>query len=692
MGNEVSLKKLFPLLEDDYTQETIIEALKNLDAKGKIEKHQRSKIKLASKENTSKKHTHSKQLRGTVDITQSGAAYIIIEEQEQDIYVPRNFTNGILNGDEVLVEIIGYYKKKPEGRIVEILKHHQESFIGTLHIHRTHAFVQPEGQRVNFHINIALEEALKFKDESKVIARVSDWNYTGKHPFGKIVERMTAFTESDKEMKMILVQNGFHLSFPQQVLQEARNIPQSISEKDCEGRLDYRSEIVFTIDPEDAKDFDDAISFKKLENGNVEVGVHIADVSHYVTENSALDKEAAARGNSVYLPDRVCPMLPEEISNIVCSLRPNEDKLAFATLFEFNEKNEIKNITIAKTVICSKRRFTYEQAQAILESGKGELAEELKTIHRFTLFLREKRAKAGAISFESKEVRFRLDDTGKPLELYVKQRFAAHLFIEDLMLLSNETIARFGSKLSTANKHNVFVYRIHDMPDPGKLEQFATVAKSFGCQLSFDTENPKQIAAALNDLLKKVEGKTEQATLEQMAIRSMAKAAYTTKNIGHYGLALDFYTHFTSPIRRYPDLLVHRLVLQLLQNGKVEIDKGELGEKCKISSLMERRAMEAEREAVHYKQVEYLSDKIGNEYEGIITGVIARGIFIEMTQLLCEGMIPAENLGDEDFIFDEKKLSLRGAASGKYYSIGNAARVRVISANLDTRKIELALA
>jgi ribonuclease R len=696
LQKQASLQRLFPLLEDDFSQEIIIEALKKLEAKGKLEIQKKGKIKLldsdegASKnKKTENEYSTPRQLKGKVDLTQSGAAYIILDDYEKDVYVPAKFTQGVLHGDEVLIEIIGHYKKKPEGRIVRILKRGQESFIGTLYIHRTHAFVQPEGQRVNFHIYVPLEEAKQYENEAKVITRVINWNTGGKHPMGQIVERIAAFNESDKEMKLILVQNGFHISFPPAVLKEARSIPQIVTEKDCEGRLDYRNEITFTIDPEDAKDFDDAISFKKLPGGNVEIGVHIADVAHYVTENSELDREASLRGTSVYLPDRVCPMLPEEISNIICSLRPNEDKLTFSTIFEFDKKHEIKNITIAKTVIHSKRRFTYEQAQEILESGKGEFADELKIIHRITKSLRQRRMESGAISFEKEEVRFRLDATGKPIELYIKHRKDAHLLIEDLMLLANETIAQFGSKLSKQHKNNAFVYRVHDAPDAGKLQQFATIAARFGYKLSFDLENPKNVAATLNNLLQKVNGKPEQSVLEQMAIRSMAKASYTTKNIGHYGLAIRHYTHFTSPIRRYPDLLVHRLVLHLLHHGKIEMDKTELEEKCKISSLMERKAMDAEREAIRYKQVEYLSDKIGNEYQGIVVGVTPRGLFVEMTELLCEGMISTERLGKEDFIFDEKHLCLKGSKTGIRYNMGDHVRVRVVAANLETRKIEL---
>ncbi len=695
LGEDAYLRKLFPLLEEEYPQEIIVAAMRELEVEGKLAVKQKGKLEIPEVRErevfSDKERSRQKGIVGTLDLLKTGAGYVIVEGREQDIFIPPRFVNGAMHGDQVLVAVSGPQKRKPEGKIIEILKRSQESFVGTLFIHRTHAFVQPEGQRVTFNIVIPLEKTEGYEPGKKVIARITEWGKPGKHPTGEIVEVVAGVTEGDTEMKLILVQNGFHIGFPKNVLHEARSIPQIVPQKEIDRRLDMRDVLTFTIDPVDAKDFDDAISYRELENGNIEIGVHIADVSHYVLEGSAIDKEAEQRATSVYLPDRVCPMLPEEISNIICSLRPNEDKLTFSTLFEFSRNCEMKNVTIAKTVIHSNRRFSYEQAQEVLESGEGDFAEQLQTIHKITKHIRNKRFAKGAIAFEKDEVRFRLDHTGKPLELYVKHRKDANLLIEDLMLLANETIARFGSKVDKDRKKYPFVYRVHDKPDPAKLQQFTTIAARFGYQVSFDAEDPKQISATLNTLLKKVAGKPEQNLLEQMAIRSMAKASYTTKNIGHYGLAMEFYTHFTSPIRRYPDVLVHRLVHELLTHKTISIDVNDLESRCKTSSTMERKAMDAEREAIRYKQVEYLLDKIGNEYEGIITGVIARGIFVEMKDLLCEGMVNTDRMGDEDFVFDEAQVTLKGRRSGKRYTLGQPVRVRVFDATLATRKIDLEL-
>ncbi|MCS6820202.1 MAG: ribonuclease R, partial [Chitinophagales bacterium] len=540
LGEKATYHNLVALLADDKHEDEVAEALEVLIENSIITIDKKGRIIYNS--SNSQKDTPRKNIyRGTVDLTPGGAAYIVCEDLERDIYVPPRHVRGVLHGDEVLVQIISKDKKRPEGRILEIIKRGQESFIGKLFINNKKAYVAPEGKNIRFSINIPLEQALQFRNHSKVIARVTDWGKHGEHPTGEVLEQLGSLSPADKEMKMILVQNGFHTTFPDAVIKEAVAIPQTVTEKECKGRLDYRDILTFTIDPVDAKDFDDAISFRKVEDGNIEIGVHIADVSHYVKENSAIDKEAMLRGTSVYLPDRVCPMLPEHLSNIVCSLRPNEDKLAFSVIFIFDKKKEIKDVTIAKTVICSKRRFTYEQVQEILEIGKGEFAEELNIIHSITKHIRHKRMKAGAIAFEKEEVRFRLDDSGTPLELYIKHRKDAHLLIEDLMLLANETIARYGSRLTAGKKKGAFVYRVHDKPDPFKLEQFAAIAARYGYNIRFDANDPAQVASTINALMKKVKGRPEEHVLEQMAIRSMAKAHYTTNNIGHYGLAMTHY-------------------------------------------------------------------------------------------------------------------------------------------------------
>lgn len=693
LGSDADLRKLFPLLEEEYSQELINAAIKQLEEKGKLKVRAKGKLEIQSEQPVfSSKELHKPGvLTGTLDLIKTGAGYVMVEGREQDIYVHPKNLNGAMHGDEVSVALTAAKGRKPEGKIIEVLKRSQESFVGTLFIHRTHAFVQPEGQRVPFNIIIPLDKTTGYEAGKKVIARVKEWSKTGKHPVGEIVETVAGVTEADVEMKLILVQNGFHIGFPKNVLHEARSIPQTVPQKEIDKRLDMRDVLTFTIDPVDAKDFDDAISYRELENGNIEIGVHIADVAHYVTEGSHLDKEAEQRGTSVYLPDRVCPMLPEELSNIICSLRPNEDKLTFSTIFEFNRNCEMKNVTIAKTVIHSNHRFTYEQAQEVLEKKEGPYAEELLMVHKIANHIRKKRFGKGAISFEKDEVRFRLDENGKPLELYVKHRKDSNLLVEDLMLLANETVARFGSKIAKDRKKYPFVYRVHDKPDASKLMQFATIAARFGYKLSFDPDDAQQISGTLNALLTQINGKPEQNVLEQMAIRSMAKASYTTKNIGHYGLAMEFYTHFTSPIRRYPDVLVHRLVHELLTHKSISIEVNDLEARCKTSSQMERKAMDAEREAIRYKQVEYLLDKIGNEYEGIVTGVIPRGIFVEMKALLCEGMVAVERMGDEDFIFDEAHITLRGRKTGRKYTLGQTVRVRVYDAILATRKVELEL-
>ncbi|MBL0308586.1 MAG: ribonuclease R [Bacteroidetes bacterium] len=536
---------------------------------------------------------------------------------------------------------------------------------------------------------VPLDSLKGAKTEDRVIVRVMDWNVGKRNPLGEVVEVLSDKHSSDLDMKMILITNGFSIDFPKAVYDELAKVPEQIPSEEIKRRLDMRAVTTFTIDPEDAKDFDDALSIRTLANGNMEVGVHIADVSHYVREGSQLDKEAERRATSVYLPDRVCPMLPERLSNELCSLRPNEDKLTFSAIFEFDDKLHMKNFTVAKTVIHSNQRFSYEQAQEVLETGTGDYAEELKSLHRIANHIRAARMKNGAIAFEKAEVRFKLDETGKPLGIVLKVRKAAHLLVEDLMLLANETVAQFGSKIQKNKITQPFVYRVHDKPDPAKLEMFSAVASRFGYKIKFD--EPENASGIFNTLLKKVEGKPEQNVLETMAIRSMAKAEYTTKNIGHYGLAMKHYTHFTSPIRRYPDVMVHRLAEQLINSSDKLVDKLELEGRCKNSSLMERKAMDAEREAVKYKQIEFLQDKIGGEFEGVITGVIMRGIFVEMVDNRCEGMVSVEALGKEDFAFDEKMLRLTGVRTKRKFELGDKVMVKILSADIILRRIDLGL-
>lgn len=694
MGKDASLKKVFPKLLKKFTQEEIILALNQLDRDGRIRIEQKGIIKLldmptATTGKAPKTEKGGKYVFGTADVTRTGAAYIAVEGWEKDIFIPQRSVKNTMQGDEVRVRVTAF-GRRPEGEIVEILRRAQDSFTGRIEVLEKFAFFVADEKKLSTDVFVPLTALNGAKNDQRVIVRVLDWNTGSKNPLGEVVEVLTNENSSDYDMKLILIQNGFSIDFPHEVYRELEKYAEYVTPEQAKGRLDYRNVLTFTIDPEDAKDFDDAISIQRLKNGNLEVGVHIADVSYFVKEGSALDVEAEKRGTSVYLPDRVCPMLPEKLSNLLCSLRPGEDKLTFSTLFEFDDKFNIKNYQIARTVIHSDKRFSYEQAQQVIETGEGDYAEELQILHRISQRIRAKRFKKGAIAFEKEEVRFKLDEKGKPLGIVLKVRKDAHLLVEDFMLLANETVAKFGSKLAKGKQPQAFVYRIHDKPDPAKLEQFSAVAARFGYNIRFDDDT--DIAATFNTILKKVEDRPEKHVIETLAIRSMAKAAYTTNNIGHYGLAMEFYTHFTSPIRRYPDVLVHRLLDKILTGSDEIIDKGDLEARCKNSSLMERKAMDAEREATKYKQIEYMQDKVGEEYEGVISGVIGKGVFVEMIENKCEGMVSLEMLGDEDFVYDEKMVRLTGTRSRKRYELGDKIKVKVLSADIILRRIDLGLA
>ncbi len=695
LGKDATLKTIFPLLEEKLTQEEIVLGLTELEKRGKIRIEQRGIVKLLENNEpktatrTGGERGHAKFFYGTADITQNGAAFVSVDGLAKDVYIPKTYVRNALQGDEVKIRITSH-TRRPEGEIVEIIKRSQDSFTGRIDVLDKFAFFIADERKLNTDVFIPLTALNGAKHHDRVIARIIDWKSGSKNPVGEVVEVMTGEHSSDMDMKMILISKGFSIDFPHNVYAELDQYTDNISQQEIANRVDMREVLTFTIDPEDAKDFDDAISIRKLENGNHEIGVHIADVSHYVREGSNLDKEAEKRATSVYLPDRVCPMLPEKLSNLLCSLRPNEDKLTFSTIFELDEKFNIKHYTIAKTIIHSNRRFTYEEAQQVIETGQGDHVEELQLLNRISKDIRAKRMKNGAIAFEKAEVKFKLDETGKPLGVVLKVRKDAHLLVEDFMLLANETVARYGAKLRLGKRSIPFVYRVHDKPDQAKLDMFSTVAARYGYNIKF--ENPRQAAEVFNTLLKKVEGRPEQNVLETMAIRSMAKAEYTTDNIGHYGLAMEHYTHFTSPIRRYPDVLVHRLLSEILGDTDKRIDKEELESRCKNSSIMERKAMEAEREAVKYKQIEFLQDKVGGEFDGVITGVIPRGIFVEMIENKCEGMVSVEYLGNEDFVYEEKMVRLVGSRSKKKYDLGDKVRVKILSADIILRRIDLGLA
>ncbi len=677
--------KVFNHFVKKYSVEKIEHALARLEKRGLLSFNDKGKVakkKFLTKPNES--------LQGKLDLAQSGVGYVIIEDFESDVKIPRKHTMNAMSNDTVEIELTKYDKRKPEGKIVRIIKHAQAEFICTFQKTDGFGFAVPMNDRVPFDVFIPESYTMNCETGDLVVVHIINWQDTaGKNPVGKIMEKLSNLSPNELEMRSILMENGFNIVFPADVLAETNKIKETISKHELSERLDYRDVLTFTIDPVDAKDFDDALSVQPLKNGNFEIGVHIADVAHYVYPGSALDREAQLRATSVYLPDRVCPMLPEKLSNKVCSLRPNEEKCAFSVLFEFTPQYKIVQYSFAKTVIKSNRRFTYGEVYEILQQGNGEVYEELDLMNRIAYDLRKKRTKNGAINFDAgDEVRFKLDENAVPVEVYVKERTDANLLVEDFMLLANTTVAKFLSKAEKGRKSITSVYRIHDKPDLMKLQILSNVAKRFGFNITFKDED--QARDALNNLMDIIDQKPELAVLGKLAIRSMAKAAYTTKNIGHYGLAYEHYTHFTSPIRRYPDVLVHRLLLQTLLKERAVYTDEELEDLCNQSSLMERQAQKSEREAIKYKQVEYLSKRIGEQFEGVISGVIARGFFVELIDNRCEGMVNLDRQ-TEDFVYDEENMRLTGLKTNTKYQIGDKVLVKVAKTSLKDKQIDLSL-
>jgi ribonuclease R len=629
---------------------------------------------------------------GIVDMTKAGTAFIVCEDMpDGDIFIPTKDLNNALDGDKVKV---AYAKKegkrRAEGRILEILERAREHFIGTLKMSETYGFVTTDNQNMFTDIFVSIDDIGEAKDGDKVVVQVQHWpSRVRKSPVGIITETLGKPGSSDIEMKSILIQNGFELSFPADVIAESEALSEVMDEAEIANRRDLREVTTLTIDPLTAKDFDDALSIQYLEEGNCEIGIHIADVTHYVKENSPLDKEALKRSTSVYLVDRVLPMLPEKLSNGLCSLRPNEDKFTFSAIFTFDKRGKVINEWFGKTIIHSNRRFTYEEAQERIETGEGDYAEEILALNKLAFKLRKERYKEGSISFESPEIRFKLDETGKPLEVYVKERKEAHMLVEDFMLLANRRVARFIG-IPRENVAKIpFVYRVHDLPDMGKVQDFANFAKALGYPMRVTT--PEEIAKAFNGLYKAAEEKPELAVLGPLAIRTMAKAVYTTDNIGHYGLGFEYYTHFTSPIRRYSDVLVHRLLEKNLDlNQPFRMKKETLEEQCKHISIQERKAAEAERQSVKYKQVEYMEQHVGQVFEGVINGFIERGIFVELKTTMCEGMVSFDTMLDR-FTLDESRLSIKGHHTGYVYKMGDTIKVKVAGTNLQKRQIDLVL-
>ncbi len=634
-----------------------------------------------------KKQKSFDEYKGVLEITRSGMGFVVVPGLEADILVRPNDFNTALHGDTVRVDVNPEKSgKRMQGVVTDVVERKQLDFIGRIEMSKGFAFAVIEGDKKMPDIFIPQAAFNGAEDKDRVVVRIKEWEMdTKKRPVGEVVNILNAEDSNDIAMKEILLENGFPIGFPDDVLEETARIPDVISEEEISKRRDFRGILTFTIDPVDAKDFDDAISIRVLKNGNYEIGVHIADVSHYVVPDTQLDESAYGKATSVYLPDRVNPMLPEQISNVLCSLRPHEDKLTFSAVFQMTPKGQVKQYWLGRTVIHSNHRFTYEEVQEIIEKEDGLYMDEILLLNNIAQRLRKKRFDSGAINFSSTEVRFKLDEKGKPIGIMVKESKEAHQLIEEFMLLANRQVAEAVSKIEINKKPLPFPYRVHDLPSEEKLLPFMAFAKKFGHK--FDTSSPEQTAASFNQMLKDVQGKPEQHVLEQLGIRTMAKAIYTTENIGHYGLGFENYCHFTSPIRRYPDILVHRILDQVL-NKSTRPDK-KMDQKCKHCSERERAAMDAERAANKYKQVEYMQGFLGEEFEGVISGVSAFGFWVETIEHKCEGMVSIASLSDYDeFRLVDTDYSLVGMRSGRRFRMGDKVTIKVIAANLIKRQLD----
>jgi ribonuclease R len=631
-------------------------------------------------------------ITGRIDFVNPRFGYLISDDTEEDIWINANKMNSAMDGDIVRVSVFeGRGKdRRREGEVVEVLQRKREDFVGKLELSMRYGFVIADSKKMHYDIFVPLDKISTARHGDKVIVKIHEWPGRDKNPVGEVIEVLGEAGNNDVEMHAIMAEYGLPFNFPSKVLKEAENIAEDTDPKEIKSRRDFRKITTFTIDPVDAKDFDDALSFKKLDNGHYEIGIHIADVTHYVRPNTILEKEAYSRATSVYLVDRVVPMLPEKLSNGLCSLRPNEDKLTFSAVFEMDKDGKIHDQWFGKTIIHSDRRFAYEDVQKIIEGEQGDFAEEIHILNDLAHKLRKERFKRGSIGFETVEVKFKLDEKGFPLAVIPKIRKDAHKLIEDFMLLANRKVAEYVYFMKKGKEKNTMVYRIHDHPSPEKLNALSNFAKKFGHQLNFDNE--AELANTLNKLVEDVEGKPEQNVLQNLAIRTMAKAKYTTEPEIHFGLAFEHYTHFTSPIRRYPDMMVHRLLEHYLHGGKSE-SKEEYEEKCEHSSEMEKLAADAERSSIKYKQVQFMASmEQDKEFDGIVSGVMEYGIFVEIVETKCEGMIRLSTMDDDFYEFDPDNYRIIGKRNKKMFTLGDPVKVRIVKTDLEKRTIDLSFA
>jgi len=627
-------------------------------------------------------------VEGIIKRSRNGKNYLLPDDGGDSIFIAERNSAHAMDGDRV--RVMHSAKKafsEPEGEVIAVLEHAENIFVGVLDVEKSYAFLITDSKKLANDIFIPKDKIKGGKSGQKVVVRIVEWPDRAKNPIGEVIDVLGEVGDNNTEMNAIMAEYGLPYTYPEEMEKAAEQIPDVISSEDMKNREDFRTVTTFTVDPYDAKDFDDALSVRKLPDGYWEVGVHIADVTHYVKPGTLIDREAENRATSVYLVDRTVPMLPERLCNQICSLRPDEEKLCFSCIFEMDDHAVVKKHRIGRTIIKSNRRFTYEEAQAVIEGNHGDCEEEIQTLDRLAKILREKRFAAGAINFDRWEVKFNIDEKGKPLSVYFKEAKDSNKMIEEFMLLANRTVAEFVGKTKPAK---TFVYRVHDSPDTEKMENFADFIRRFGYKLK--TNGTKSdVSKSINGLLDEVQGKREENLIETVAIRAMAKAVYSTTNIGHYGLAFDFYTHFTSPIRRYPDMMVHRLLERYLVGGRsVSVEKWE--ELCRHSSEMELLASQAERASVKYKQVEFMSERLGMVFDGVISGVTEWGLYVEINENKCEGMVPIRDLDDDYYEFDEKNYCLTGRRNRKSYRLGDPIRIQVARANLEHKQLDFALA